>query len=108
MSHIHLIVVILKLHLESKGIVETSAFLLKRVLEVTDVLSISVPSNALAIVTLCHLLRIDQRFHSLVVRTFRFHQVHKIELVSCELFRVLNSKVVPLGIRSRVVVVLKN
>lgn len=108
MSHVYLIIVILKLHLESKSVVEASSLFLERILEVANVLSISVPSDTLAIITLCHLLGVDQRFHALVVRTLRFHQIHKIELVSCEFLSVLDSEVEPLCVCSGVMIVLED
>ena len=56
MRHINLIIVVLKLNLESKCVIETSSFLLERILEITDILPISVPADALSIITVCTLL----------------------------------------------------
>jgi hypothetical protein len=56
MCHINLIIVVLKLNLESKCVIETSSFLLERILEITDILPISVPSDALSIITVRTLL----------------------------------------------------
>ena len=108
MRHINFIIVVLKLHLESKCVIETSSFLLQRILEITNVLSISIPSDALSIIAVRHLFRVNKRLHTLVVRTLRFYQIHKIELVSCEFLCVLNSKIKPLSISSCVMVILKN
>jgi hypothetical protein len=56
MRHVDFILIILKLYLESKGVVETTSFFLQGILEVADILSVSVPANALAVVTISHLL----------------------------------------------------
>ena len=56
MRHVHLVVIVLELNLESQGVVEAASFFLQGVLEVADVLPISVPPDSLAIVTVRHLL----------------------------------------------------
>ena len=73
MSHVYLIVVIQKLNLESQGVVKASSFLLERVLKVADILSISIPTYTLSISLLSSLLRVKQRFHTLIVRTLWFN-----------------------------------
>jgi len=65
--HKHLIIVVLELHLESEGVVKASSFFLERILEVTNILAVSIPTNTLAIVALCHLLRVEERLHTLVI-----------------------------------------
>jgi hypothetical protein len=56
MSHVYLVIIVLKLDLESQGVVETSSLLLEGVLEVANVLPVSVPANSLSIVAVSHLL----------------------------------------------------
>lgn len=56
MRHVHLVVIVLELNLESQGVVEAASFFLQGVLEVADVLPISVPPDSLPIVTVSHLL----------------------------------------------------
>jgi hypothetical protein len=55
MRHIDIIVIILKLYLESQCVIETTSLLLEGILEVADILSVSVPANALAVIAICHL-----------------------------------------------------
>lgn len=107
MSHIHFVVIILELHLEGECIVKAPSFLLERILKVADVLPISVPPDTLAVITVGHLFRVDQRLHTLVVRTLRFHKIDKVEFVSCEFFGVFYPKIEPLGVSSCVMVILE-
>ena len=106
MRHVNLIVIVLKLHLKSKRVIEASTLFLQRVLEVANILTITVPPNALAIVALRHLLGVEQGFHALVVGALRFNQVYEVEFVGGEFTGVLNFEVEPLGIRCGIVVVL--
>ena len=60
MSQKDLIIIMFKLNCESKSVIEPASFLLQLVLEVSNVLTISVPTIALAtILSIC-------RFHSRV------------------------------------------
>jgi hypothetical protein len=108
MRHINLIIIILKLHLESKRVVESTSLLLERVLEVADILSVSVPSDALAIVAIRHFFRIEKRLHALIIRTLRLDKIYKIKLIGGELLCIRNFKVEPLGISCGVMIVLEN
>jgi hypothetical protein len=82
MSHVDFIIIVQKLHLEGQSVVKATAFFLQRILKITNVSSISVPSDALAILLVSRLFRVQQRFHTLVVRTFWLNQINKIEFVS--------------------------
>jgi hypothetical protein len=107
MSHIDFVLVILKLHLESQCIVESTSLLLEGILEVADVLPISVPSDALAVVTIRHLFRVEKWLHALIIGTLWLHKIHKIKLICSELLCIRNFKVEPLGISSGVMIVLE-
>ena len=107
MRHVNLIVIILELDLESQGIIETTTFLFQTVLEVADVLAITVPSNALAIIGLCHFFGVDEGLHALIVRTFRLYKIDKVKFVSCKFLGICNFKIVPLGISCGVMIILK-
>lgn len=108
MRHVHLIVIVLELHLESESIVKTTSFLLKRILEVANILTIPVPANALSIVAVRHFLGVEERFHALVVGALRLDQIHKVELISCEFASVIHLKVKPLCVSRCVVIILQN
>lgn len=82
MSHVDFIIIVQKLHLEGQSVVKATAFFLQRILKITNVSSISVPSDALAILLVSRLFRVQQRFHTLVVRAFWLNQINKIEFVS--------------------------
>jgi hypothetical protein len=108
MRHINLVIIILKLHLESKCVVESTSLLLERILEVANILPVSVPSNALAIVTICHLFGIEKWLHALIIGTLGLDKIDKIKLVGGELLCIRNLEVEPLGIRCGVMIVLQN
>ncbi len=100
MSEVYFIVLIFKLYLESEGIIESATFLLKIVLIVSDLVSLSLP------LLVCH--RIQQRFHALIIRTLGLHHVDNVELVSDILPCIFNSEIKPLCVISCSVVVLEN
>jgi len=108
MSHINFTVVMFELNSECQGIIKTATFLLQRILEIADILSISVPSIARSIIGFGLFLWIEQRFHSLIVWTLWFDQVHNVEFVSSKLFDVLNLEIKPLGEGSRVMIIFKD
>jgi hypothetical protein len=108
MRHVHLVVIILELNLERQRIVEASTFFLQGVLEVANVLAVAVPPDALAIVAVRHFLGVEQRLHALVVAALWLDQVHKVELISCELASVVYLEVKPLGVGRSIVVILED
>jgi hypothetical protein len=105
MSNVTLIIVMHELDLPGEGVVESTSLLLQRVLEVTDVLTVTVPADSLALTSICLLLGVEQRLHSLIVRTLRFHQVDDVELVSNVFLDILYPEVEPLRVVSGIVVV---
>jgi len=106
MSQVDFIIVMQELDLKSKCIIETPTFLLERVLVVADIFTVPVPANAASL--LSFLLGVDERLHSLVVRTLRLDEVDEVELVGDILPHIGDSKVVPLGILRGVMIVLKD
>ena len=108
MRHVHLIVIVLELHLESESIVKTTSFLLKRILEVANILTIPVPANALSIVAVRHFLGVEERFHALVVGALRLDQIHKVELISCEFLDILHSEIEPLSVCCGIMIILQD
>lgn len=66
MRKVDLIVIVLELEGEAQCVVVAATLLLHCILEVSDVLTISVPTNALAIVSFSFFLGIEQRFQTLV------------------------------------------
>ena len=67
MSNIHFIVIMQELDCESESIIKSASLLLQRVLKVTDIVTVPVPSYT--IILICLLFRIDQWLHALVIRT---------------------------------------
>ena len=65
----HFIVIVFELSLKAEGEVEPAALLLHRILEVADVLAVSLPADPRLIVGL--FLRVDEGLHALVVRALR-------------------------------------
>ena len=105
MRKVDLIVIVLELKSEAQCVVVATAFLLHCVLEVADVFTISIPTNALTIVSLSFFLGIEQRFQTLVEGWVRLQHVDKIELVVDSFPYIVDTEVVPLSISSGVVVV---
>lgn len=105
MSQVYFTVIMFELNGECQCIIKTATFLLQRVLEVTDILDISVPSIAWSIICFSLFLWIKQRFHSLIVRTLWFNQIDDVKLVSGKLFYILNLEIKPLSEGSCVVIV---
>lgn len=108
MSHINFIVIIQELNLECQSVIEATALLLQGVLEIAYVLSITIPTNPLAITLLCSFLRVEQWLHALVVGTLWFNQIDEIELVSCSSAGISDSEIIPLSISSSVVIILQD
>ena len=106
MSEIDVVVVMKELELESKGVVEATAFLFHAVLVVADMLAIAVPANSLLLG--CLSARVDQWLLSLVVRRIRLDQVYDVELVDLVLPRVPNLEEVPLGVGGSTLIVLQD
>ena len=98
MSHVDLVVIVKELHLEGEGVVEASALFLQRILEVTNISSVTVPSDALAVLLVRRFLGVKQGLHALVVRALRLNQIDKVEFVSDTSSCISNSEVVPLGV----------
>ena len=95
MGQVHFVVVMRELDREGQRVVGPTALLLELVLVLDDVVACSVPPDTRQ---LGLLLRVDQRFHALVVGALRLDQVHKIELVGRILLRVRDSEKVPLRV----------
>jgi len=95
-----------ELDLEGKSVVEASTLLLECIWEVTNVSTITVPTISNSVVLLSFLFRVEQWFHTLVIRTFWLDQIDNIELVSSEFLDVLHSEVEPLGVSCCIVIVL--
>jgi len=108
MCYVTLTIVMFELNGECQCIVKTATFLLQGILEVTDILSISIPSIALSVIKFSLFLWIKQRFHSLVVWTLWFNQVDNVEFIGSELFDILNLEIKPLSEGSCVVIVFKD
>ncbi len=100
MCQINFIVVMLKHDLESQRVVRSAALLLKVVLVITYVVSISMP--------LVVFRRIEKRLHPLIVRAVRLNQVNDVELIDNVLPSVPNVEVEPLGIVRCPIVILKD
>ena len=77
-------------------------------MEVANVLTISVPSDSLAVVAISFFLGVEQRLHSLVVGAFVLHEVYDVELVRREFLDVGYSEVKPLGVDCSVMVIFQN
>jgi hypothetical protein len=102
----HFIIIMFKFELEGKGVVETASLLFHTVLVVADVLTVSLPAKARFTFRL--FLRIDERSHSLIVRTLWLNEVDDVELVSYSFSIVADLEVVPLSIVVSTIVVLKD
>jgi hypothetical protein len=50
MCQVHLVIIVVELNLEGQSVVEATSLFLQRVLEVADILAVSVPTYALSIV----------------------------------------------------------
>lgn len=97
-----------ELDLESQRVVEATALLLKLVLEIANIRTVSVPSvTGAAVLRVLFFLRVEKWFHTLVIRALGFNQVDNIKFVVCELLYVLDSEVEPLGKSSCHMIVLK-
>lgn len=91
-----------ELNCKCQSIVKSTSFLFKLVLEVTNILTISVPAVTwTTILNILILFGIKQWFHTLVVWTIRLDKIDEIEFVRLKLLDVLKSEVKPLRIRSR-------
>lgn len=108
MSHIYFVIVMHELHCKSQRVIKTTSFLLQCVLEVDDVWAVAIPTNSVAIMRLSFFGWIEQRLHSLVVRTLRFHQIDNVELVSREFPDIWNFEVEPLSVSSCIMIILQN
>lgn len=107
-SHVHFIIIMHKLYLKSKSVIKTTSFFLEGVLEVANVLSISVPPNALPFLAFSFFLGVEEWLHALVIWTLRLDEVDEIELVGGVLFDVTNFEVEPLRVIGSVVIILQN
>jgi len=97
MSHVDITIIMFELNGECQGVIKTATFLFQRILEVTDILAISIPSIALSIVAIGFFFWIKQRFHSLVVRALWFDQINDVEFISRKFFDILNLEIKPLS-----------
>lgn len=97
----------LKSSLECKSVVEPSSLLLHAVLVITNVHAISHPTSPIRFI-LRMLDRVNQRFHSFIVRTIRLYQVYYIELVSYIFPSVAYFKKVPLSVIACWIIVFEN
>ena len=75
----NLIFVIFELRLKTKCEVETATFLFHSVLIIAYIVAVPLPPDPRFILRL--FLGIHQRFHALIVRTFRLDQVYYVEFV---------------------------
>ena len=106
MSHVDLVIVILKGDLESESVVGSATFAFHRVLIVADVLSIAVPADPTWLGSVLH--RVNQRLLSLIIRAVWLDQIYYVELVADILANVGHFEVVPLGVTCRAIVVFED
>jgi len=86
-------------------VVETTSFALHRVLVITDVLAFTVPADPAW--TTRFSCRIEKGLLTLVIRAVWFYQVDDIKLVPDVFASITYSKVKPLGIRRRLMIILE-
>ena len=108
MSEVDFIIVMQKLDLEGQCVVEATALLFQGVLEVTNVLPISIPSNSLSIILFCALFGVKERLHALVIGTLVFDQINNIKLVRRQFLNIGHPEVKPLRVSRGVMVVFEN
>jgi len=108
MCKIYLVIVIWELDLESECVVESSRLLFQWVLEITNILTVSVPTDSLALTWFSIFLWIYQWFHSLVIWALWLHQVHDVEFISGVFSSVVYFEIIPLGVSGGVVIVFEN
>jgi hypothetical protein len=87
-------------------VVEASTLPLHGVLVIADIFSVTVPANTSR--TVGFLCRIQERLLSLVVGAIRLDQINDVELIADVLASVRHSKVEPLRVGRRLVVVLED
>lgn len=85
--------------------IETAASFLHAILIITNTLAISLPPN---IHGLSILLRINQRFHSLIIGRFGFNQINDIKLIRLILFRIHDLKKIPQRIITCPIIILED
>jgi hypothetical protein len=106
MRNVNLIVIVLKGHLEGKGVVIAPAFFLHRVLIVGDIFAITVPTYTPGAVSIFN--RINKWLLALVIAAIRFYQIDYVEFVANIFAYIGDLEVKPLGIVGCLVVVFEN
>jgi hypothetical protein len=79
MGDVNLVIVVLHHGFKRECVVKTASFSLHSVLVVTDVLTVSVPADAIGLTSF--FVRVQDGLLPIVVRAIRFDQINDIELV---------------------------
>lgn len=101
MGNVYFVKVISERDVKAKDVVESTTLLLSRVLIVTNIFTLSMPS---IINTLSLLSRVDEWQHSVIVKGICFLKVLDVNRVSLVLSRVLDPEEVPLRVRIGVII----
>jgi hypothetical protein len=104
-SKVTLIILIFKLNLKCKGVVETPALLFHTVLVIANTLAISLPPQ---IVDVSVLSRVKKGPLALVVRTLGLHEIDEVKFICLIPSSVLYTEIVPLSVSTGAIVILKN
>lgn len=104
MRYVDLIVIILEAYFKLEGVIVTASLLLHRILVVGYIVAVAVPTDTVG--SACFSLGIEKRFLALVIARVRFYKVNNSEFVLDVPFDIRDSEVEPLGVSSRVMVVL--
>ena len=106
MSEIEFIIIMFKLHLESKSVVKTTSLFLHAVLIIANILPFSLPTKSTF--AFRFFLRIHQGSHTLVVGALWLDKIDEIELVCYTLSVIAHLEIVPLSIVIRSIVIFQN
>jgi len=106
MGQVDFIIIIFEGYFEGKCVVAASTFALHRVLIVTDIFSVAVPT--VSTWAACVFCRVEKRLLTLVVGAVGFYKIYDVEFVSDIFSGIRDFKVVPLCISSCPVVVFQN